>query len=375
MKLAEAFRISEKEFEDRVKRTQKMMTDKGLDGLIAISSYAEREGHVCYLTNYHTSFPNTMSHMGLGHAAAVLTPTEKPVLIAPMGYQKEKVVGIEYAKTGLDYVGEIVSALKEKKLDDKKLGVVGLDVLPVEYYGRLKQTLPKAALEPANDILESQRETKSPAEQKILREAARIACEGLMAGIEAVKDGVRECDVELAARKAAIEAGVDYVVRVRVSSGKRIAELGWPMATKKVMRNGEFVYLDFIGWFMNYGFDASRITVVGNPTEEQKELLETSIDATDWIIETMKPGIERRYVITSAREKMIIPIAHHIGIDICENWAVIMGRKTMFKPGMVLCVEPSVIDQKLGSTLNFEEEVIVTDTGTELITKCPRIFW
>jgi Xaa-Pro dipeptidase len=373
--VTENLAISEKEFESRVKNTQKMMSERGFQGLVAVSSYAEREGHVCYLTNHHTSFPNVMSHIGLGHAAAVLTATEKPILISPMGYQKDKVVGIEYAKTGFDYVGDVVAALKERKLDEKKIGVAGMDVLPVEYYGRLKQSLPKATLEPANDILESQRVIKSPMEQKILREAARIACEGLLAGIETVKDGVRECDVELAARKAAVEAGVDYVVRVRVSSGKRIAELGWPMATKKIIRKGEFVYLDFIGWFQNYGFDTSRITVAGDPTEEQKELLETAIDATDWMMETMKPGTERKYVFASAREKMIIPIAHHIGIDICENWAVNIGTKTTFKPGMVLCVEPSVIDPKLGSTLNFEEEVIINSTGAELITRCPRVFW
>jgi Xaa-Pro aminopeptidase len=373
--VTEEFAIPKTEFEERINRTQKLTREKGLDGLIAISSYAEREGHVCYLTNHHTSFPNSMTHIGLGYAAVVLPAYGKPILIAPMGYQREEVFGIEYAKTGFDYVSEIVAALKEKNLDDKKIGVAGLDVLPVEYYNRIKIFLPKATLEGADSILESQRVIKSPTEQKILREAARIADEGLKAGMEAVKEGVRECDVELAARKAATDAGADYIVRVRVASRTRIGELGWPMATRKKIKRGEFVYLDFIGWFKNYGFDVSRITVAGNPTEEQKELLEAAIEATDWIIETMKPGILRRYVTTSAREKIIIPIAHHIGIDIVENWAVTPGTKYVFEPGMVLCVEPSVVGPKLGTTLNFEEEVIITDSKAEVITHCPRVFW
>ena len=373
--MTEEFAISEKEFGERTNRTQKLTSEKGLDGLIAISSYAEREGHVCYLTNHHTFFPNVMSHVGFGFAAVVLPVNRKPILICPMGYQKDKVVGIEYAKVGFDYASEIVAALKEKNLDDKKIGVAGLDVLPVEYYNRIKESVSKATFERADDILESQRVIKSPAEQKILREAARIAGEGLKAGMEAVEEGVKECDIEMAARKAAMNAGADYVVRVRVSSGEKISGLGWPMATRKKMRKGEFVYLDFIGWFKNYGFDTSRITVVGNPTEEQKELLETSMEATDWIIGTMKPGKERLYVFTMVRGKAIIPIAHHIGIDICENWAIMPGSKTVFKPGMVLCVEPGVTDQKLGTTLNLEDEVIITDSRAEVITRCPRVFW
>jgi len=373
--MVKEFAISEKEFEHRINRTQKLASERGLQGLIAVSSYAEREGHVCYLTNHHTSFPNSMTHIGLGHAAVVLPMTGKPILIAPMGYQKDEVVGIEYAKTGFDYVSEIVAALKDKKLDDKRIGIAGLDVLPVEYYHRMKQSLSKATFESANDVLESQRLIKSPAEQKILREAARIADEGLKAGMEAVKEGVRECDVALAARKAAVDAGADYIARIRVASRERIAGLAWPMNTRKKMRSGEFVYLDFIGWFRNYGFDTSRVTVVDNPTEKQRELLEAAIEATDWIIETMKPGTEKRYVVTMAREKLIMPIAHHIGIDIVETWAVMPGSKTVFKPSMVLCVEPGVTDPKLGTTLNLEDEVIITDSGAEVITRCPRVFW
>jgi len=375
MNTTEQFEVPEKEFVQRIDRTQKLMSKRELDGLVAISSYAEREGHVCYLTNHHTSFPNSLTHIGLGFAAVVLPVTGKPILVAPMGYQKDKVVGIEYAKTGFDYVSELVAALKERKLEDKRIGIAGLDVLPVEYYNRLTQSFSKTTFVDANDILETQRLTKSPAEQRILREAAKIASEGLKAGMESVREGIRECDVALAARKAAREAGADYIVRVRVASRKRIAGLAWPMNTRKALRRGEFVYLDFIGWFQNYGFDTSRVSVVGNPTEEQAELLEAAMEATDWMIETMKPGIEKRYAVSMAREKLVMPLAHHIGIDIVETWAVLPGSRTVFKPGMVLCVEPGVTDLKLGSTLNVEDEVIITENGAEIITNCPRVFW
>ncbi len=367
------FAIPEREFENRVKRTQELMHERGIDGLIAASSYAEREGHVCYLVNHHISFPNTMSHIGLGHAAVVLPAEGKPTLIAPFGYEADKVVGIESGKTGLSIVKDVVAAVKENALDGKRIGVAGIDVLPVEYYEGMRQALPKATFDLADDIIESQRVIKSPAELRLMREAARIADEGILAGMESVKEGVRECDIELAARKAAFDAGVDFIPRVRVSTGKKIAAIKWPQSTRRRLERGDFVFIDFIGWYKNYGFDTSRARVVGDPTDEQVKLLEATIDATDWMIEVMKPGVERYFVTTMARDRTINPMAHHIGIDICEN-VFLAGSKFTPRPNMVLCVEPGVPDPKFGS-MPIEEEIIITETGAEVITHCPRVFW
>ena len=83
--MAEAFAIPREEFEERRTRTQQALQAKDLDGLIAFSCYAEREGHVCYLANHHLSFPNVMSHMGLGYAALVLPAEGLGVLVSPFG--------------------------------------------------------------------------------------------------------------------------------------------------------------------------------------------------------------------------------------------------------------------------------------------------
>ena len=93
--MVQGLALSKAEFESRLHRTQQLMAEKELDGLIAFSSYGEREGHVCYLTNHRNSFPNVMSHMGLGHAALVLPAEGLGVLVSPFGYEADKVVGID----------------------------------------------------------------------------------------------------------------------------------------------------------------------------------------------------------------------------------------------------------------------------------------
>lgn len=366
--------LPREEFEKRLERTQELLHQRELDGLIAFSSYAEREGHVCYLTNHHNSFPNVLSHVGLGHAALVLPGKGKGVLVSPMGYEAEKVIGIDYAKTGCNLIADIVSAVREKRLDDRKIGIVGLDVIPTEYYNGLVEALPEVTFVDANDLLESQRIIKSRAEVELLREAARIADVGLQAGMGAVREGITQYEIGLAARGAALDAGADFIPRVRVSSGKKISTLSWPMATEKKVEKGDFVYLDFIGWFGNYGFDNSRVTVVGEPSEKQRDYLGHLVEATEWMIGVLKPGLEIEFVYTESRGRAIRPFGHGIGLEICENPWVTIGRRLTLQPNMVICVEPMVISPEFGS-MSIEDTVVVTETKAELLTQCPRVFW
>jgi Xaa-Pro dipeptidase len=372
--MAEAFAIPREEFEERRAQTQQALQAKDLDGLIAFSGYAEREGHVCYLTNHHLSFPNVMSHMGLGHAALVLPAEGLGVLVSPFGYEADKVVGIDDSRTGMDLVRELVAAVKDKGLDQGRIGIVGTDVVPAEYYNAVHRGLSKASFEGADDLLESQRLIKSKRELELLRQAAQIADVGLQAGMEAARAGVHEYDVELAARRAALEAGADFLPRVRVSSGAKVSDLRWPQVSDRQLQKGDFVYLDLIGWYGNYGFDNSRVTVVGGVTGAQADFLNHMVEATDWMIDTLKPGRPARFVYTESRDRIITPFGHGIGLEICEHPWITMGREFVPQPNMVLCIEPSLESQEYGS-MAIEDTVAITETGAEVLNRCPRVFW
>jgi len=372
--MARAMSLPKSEFEQRMERTRNLMSEKGLDGLIAFSSYQERQGHVAYLTNHFISFPNVLSHVGFGYAAAVIPVNLPATLVAPMGYEANKVVGIDSAKVGFNFVGDLIAAMKEKGLVEGRIGVVGTDVIPVEYYHMLAEALPQAKLEPANDVLESQRILKSSAEIALLREAAHIADLGLQAGMEAVRKGVSQFDIELAARRAALDAGADFIPRVRIANGKTITTLGWPMVKDKKLKKGDLVYLDFIGWYGGYGFDNSRVTVVGKPTDAQKDYLEHLLEATEWMIEVLTPGKEIEFSYTESRARTIMPFGHGIGLEICENPWITLGRGVMLKPNMMVSIEPIVISREMGG-MNIEDTVLVTETGIEVLNQCPRRFW
>lgn len=372
--MANLNRITQAEFHQRKEKTLALMKAAGLDALIAVSSYQEREGNVCYLCNHHNAFPNGMSHTGLGHAAYVLFASGEGYLAAPLGYRQDKVHNVDVGRIDHDLVAGIVKSFKEKDLQEAKVGIAGMDVLPAEYYLRLGKALPDINLEIADEIIESQRLIKSPAEIELLKEAARIAGVGLKAGIAAVRTGATQQDVEFAARKAAMDAGADFIPRVRVSSGKKIETLNWPMTSQQVLEEGDFVFLDLIGWYANYGWDNSRVGVVGKATPEQKAYLDSMLDATDWMIEVMKPGKQMEFVYTEARSRQIVPIAHGIGLEICENPWINPSQRFTLQPGMTLCVEPMLITPEYGGMCT-EDTIVVTETGIEVISQFERVFW
>jgi Xaa-Pro aminopeptidase len=373
--MAEGLFISKDEFERRLQRTQDLMKQKNLDALIVFSGFQEREGHVSYLTNHHNAFPNVLSHMGLGHSALVLPLNGLGTLISPFGYEANKVVNIDVAKTGFVLVADILAALKEKGLDTKRIGVVGLDIIPAEYYEAIKKAMGNATFEVANEIIEAMRLIKSPAEIELLRKAAGVADAGLLAGMEAAREGATGHDVELAVRSAGLEAGADFIPRVRVSTGPKLQSLSWPMATRRKITKGDFVYLDVIGWAGGYGFDNSRINVVGKPTDEQRDYLDHVVETTEWMIGVLKPGAKLGLVMTMSRERQIIAFGHGIGLEICENpWLTLAPSKTVIEPNMVLCIEPNVIDRQFGGTC-IEDMVVITGTGVEVLNRCPRVLW
>lgn len=361
-------------FCSRLEATQRMMAQKGLAGLIAVSSFQEREGHVAYLTNHHIAFPNGMSHTGLGYAAAVVPAEGKAALVAPLGYDAEKIAGVERVYDEPSWVKGVLAAIKEMKLEGQKIGIAGMDVLPVEYFAGLTLSMPKTAFDTADSVLESQRAVKDQREVELLRKAARVADAALQAGLTTACEGASQFEIENAARAAAMQSGADFVARIRVSSGESISTLRWPMVTGQSLERGDWVFLDVIGWREHYGFDASRVAVVGKPTEEQKEYLNHMVEATQWMIDELKPGREFRFTLTESRGRTIRPLAHGIGLEICENPWIVTDREFVLAPGMVICVEPVVVSKKYGE-MTIEEMVLVTDTVTEILTSCPLQTW
>jgi Xaa-Pro aminopeptidase len=369
------------EFEQRLKATRVALVNSGFDALLAVSGYGERDGNVCYLCGHKNAFPYSMrseSISGLGYSA-FLVPAEGPTtLISPLGYRPDLVVGVGNAKTGTNLAHELVDAIRESKLERAKLAVAGSDIIPVAYIGDLNRVYPELTVNYADELIVLQRMVKSENELKAIRQASRVADKALQAAVDSVKPGMKESAIGSVARKVAMEAGADYVVRDRVQSGSEIGTLRWPFASQKRVRNGELVSIDFVGWASAYGFDILRMASVGRPDKEQRTLIEAAGEATKAMTDALVDGGE---IATSMAQLKrfkeegygVEPFGHAIGLEIVENPYLLPGASGNVKKGMVFCVEPEL--RKGKSWASIENEVIVTGAKPEVLTKLPVEFW
>ena len=62
---------------------------------------------------------------------------------------------------------------------------------------------------------------------------------------------------------------------------------------------------------------------------------------------------------------------HGVGLDIHEAPKLAMGQKEPLLPGMVITIEPGVyLPGKYG--IRIEDTFVVTKTGCEILTPCPK---
>src|SRR5208283_4845768 len=239
---------------------------------LAFSGYAERDGNVSYLCGHKNTFPysaKTDQVSGLGYSALLVPVEQETVLIAPLGYQADVVVGVGKNRTGTNFARDLIDAIKGSRLEKSKLAIAGGDIIPATYVDEIRRTFPELYLEYRDELLTEQRIIKSENELKLIRAASKIADKAMAAAINAIKPGMTESAVGSIARRVAMEAGADYVVRDRVQSGREMGQLRWPFATSKKIRKGELVSIDFVGWAKSYGFDILRIGCAGRLKKEQ----------------------------------------------------------------------------------------------------------
>ena len=149
------------------------------------------------------------------------------------------------------------------------------------------------------------------------------------------------------------------------------------------------------GWvygplFEGYYVDPGRTAVCGNkPERAVKDLVETGAAIIDSIIAEIRPGVRvmdialhgravcRQYGAESNQMAEKWPhFGHGIGLFFEKPYLgpELCSEDDIIEEGMALGVEAFFGTEDLGST-GFEQNLLVTAEGTEIITKTPMIWW
>jgi Xaa-Pro dipeptidase len=176
------------------------------------------------------------------------------VLITDGRRHRADLVPVEDVRPAADLGAAVVEVVRERGLDQGRIGLVGDDILPAAFDRYFADELPGLKLEPEPRIVAGMRIIKSDAEIALMRRAALCADSALTTAVGVINGGgATEREVCAAAIAAAMRAGADFVRYFRVHSGPwSAAGSRWPQAMDRTIEPGEIVALDAIGAYQGY---------------------------------------------------------------------------------------------------------------------------
>lgn len=366
----------------------------GFDALLVCSrggGCLDRYADVMYLTNFYTSFPYTPDLDGewtaRAHAFLILPVGADPHLVIDMPDLGQ--IRLEDGRT--TYTNLVlegtVAALRQAGLAAGRVGLVGSDVLTFHMHRYFAAALPSLRLEPADALLSGLRMLKSPAEVDLLRRAAWIGSRAIDAMMDAAVPGALHGDLVAAAMQVLAPHGGalynSFMASGRGGEGGKLVRNGFPTwGAAERLESGDFIRVGLSGVVDGYVFDLSRARPVGAVPARQIEMFEAAISVVEAAIAAVRPGATAGEVADAGfamQRQLNLPaksvfsaLGHGVGLGWDSPW-LSSGTDTRIAPSMVLCLERTImVDGFLG---DFEETVLVTESGAEILTDARVRYW
>ncbi len=239
---------------------------------------------------------------------------------------------------------------------------------------RLGEELPQARLREADRLFGRVRAIKTPAELEILTQAASVTEGAIQASFRKARPGQSEKVMadDLSGRVLHAGATSQWIT---LAVGANTA-VNHPFPSSKSLNPGEVLRVDVGGTFQGYQSDVARTAAIGAVTSEQASVYRRLREAQRRTIDTARPGVRACDLYFTCRRELeqrglsmtSQAVGHGLGIGMHE-FPVLHGRETArIQPGMVLNVEPAVLDSQ-GFLYHLEDLLVVTETGPRILTR------
>ncbi|WP_449433978.1 dimethylsulfonioproprionate lyase DddP [Pseudomonas putida] len=236
------------------------------------------------------------------------------------------------------------------------------------------------------EVTEFARVIKGPDEIKAMR-CAVASCEASVSEMhQAMRPGITENDMWAALHAGNIRRGGEWIETRILSSGPR-TNPWFQESGPRVLNDGDLVSFDtdLIGVYgMCVDMSRSWICGGGSPTAEQKRLYRVAHEHVTCNTALIKPGVSFSE-LTQQAHRLPAPcraqrygVLFH-GVGLCDEYPSIRypedydsyGYEGVLAPGMALCVEAYVGEVGGTDGIKLENQVLVTETGCEVLTRFP----
>jgi Xaa-Pro aminopeptidase len=394
--------IPAREFRARQERVREEAASRGLDAAVVYSrggAFMDMSADVLYLTNHYSQQPYMGDDAGVGTARShgvVIIPADGPsTVVVDVPWWRRDLVVADDVRPSIDVTGTTSRALADLGLGSGRLGVVGASYMTAAAWLGLQGALPDATLVRADRMVEDIRIIKSEAELELIRAACGLGNLTLETLIDAVVEGATEAEAVGEASRVLIRGGGVLYDAACASGPKAHGYTSARLPSADPVRRferGDMFHVDCYGSYGGYFFDFARSRVVGDePTDTQRDLLESVIGAVETTCAAIKPGMTAGEVyaiadgwLTESEFVASIPVdepemegfpavGHGLGLMWEAPW-LMKDNPATIEPNMYLAVEVLLGHPSLGGAM-FEHNGIVNEHGFEVLTSARSRWW
>ena len=376
--------------EMRISRLKEKMSANGIDAVII-----RKPETAFYFSNFN---PVLNSHP----AFVVVTLDAEPCLLVHSircAHAKEEgaLKRVElYGKWGANVplAGKAADAIRLLVGKEKLCLGMELDDISMDFYQEIQEVLHPDKIVSVSGLVNMMKIIKDEYEISCIRKSARLVDRGVETAIHALERGCSEAEAategQYAMRKLWHEKFPDMeVCGFGTSEGGMIDSLHvWCLSNGHIAygcdcpkhyhpQNGDLKLP--MAWAKTGGYHAEneRTIIIGELDSYKRRAYDGMLRARESIFNILRPGTAFEDLYRAAAQVYtdygfgdILPgrVGHGIGCSAHEFPSLAMGNKIALKPGMVITVEPGLMDKGWGG-VRHSDTVLITEEGYESLTK------
>ncbi len=381
---------------ERLQRAKDQIAKDGLGALITWDA-----ANIRYLTSYYDPTCMRASETqcvfiprnGEPILFCVDTPTETERRMPWMkGRVKPSIPSVKLtAKTSKDvvvlvFVDTVGKLMAEYGVEKEPLGIDGTVCGLI-----MNEALQKAGIKVVygKPTMEEAREIKTRDEIELMRITCANTEKAFAAIADAIRPGIRECDLVGIGIKALYEEGVDHTENLVCCSGYNTNPYRWSFGDKPI-RPGDLIYIDVTGAsYQGYMPCVYRTFCCGKATQEQRDLYEecramlydgigvVKDGATDYDICNKWPSSPGYWGYDTWEECAPFAFGHGLGLTLHDPPIISPLRKlanlppVKIKEGMTIALETYAGRKGGNDGIRLEENLLVTKEGYEVLSRWP----
>jgi Xaa-Pro aminopeptidase len=324
---------------------------------------------------YVTTLVNVRYLTGFtGSNGSVLVPREgAPVFFTDGRYRDQadhELPDVEHV-IARDLTGEAAKRMPE--------GTWGAEThtMSVDVHARLSSLTPsETTIVPSGRLVEALREVKEDTEIAALRRACEISTLALDQLLSGPLLGRTERAVARELENAMLDLGAEAIAFETILASGDNTAIPHHSPTDRVLRDGDFVKIDFGARVDGYHVDCTRTVVLGRADDWQREVYAAVRESQAAGLEAFRDGVPVADADTAARASLdasgwlhafTTGLGHGVGLEIHEDPFITASHPGKLTSRTVLTMEPGIYVPGRGG-VRIEDTVLVTTGAPEVLT-------